>query len=206
MKMSDEINEFAAAFSKAQGMIGNAKRDRDNPFFKSKFADLASIREAIREPLSSNDLSLIQFPRTRDNGVEIETMILHKSGQFMSEVTFWPANKVDVQGLASALTYGRRQSAMAMLGVATSDDDDDGNGAVEKPAIVRNGDPIPVPGKVTDTNSDIYKQAEAAAKIGSAELRVLWTELSSKDRQMFPSNHLKTLKAIAASADSSKEG
>ena len=69
MKMSDEITEFATAFAKAQGMIENAKRDRENTFYKSKFADLASVREAIREPLSVNDLSLIQFPRTRDNGV-----------------------------------------------------------------------------------------------------------------------------------------
>jgi hypothetical protein len=204
MKMSDEINEFAAAFSKAQGMIGNAKRDRDNPFFKSKFADLASIREAIREPLSSNDLSLIQFPRTRDNGVEIETMILHKSGQFMSEVTFWPANKVDVQGLASALTYGRRQSAMAMLGVATSDDDDDGNGAVEKPTIVRNGEPIPVPGKAPAAYSELFTQADIAANLGSEALRVFWTELSAKDRQQFNSNYLKVLKSVAATADAAK--
>ena len=204
MKMSDEITEFAAAFAKAQGMIENAKRDRENPFFKSKFADLASIREAIREPLSSNDLSLIQFPRTRDNGVEIETMILHKSGQFMSEVSFWPANKVDVQGLASALTYGRRQSAMAMLGVAPSDDDDDGNGAVEKPALVRNGDPIPVPGKAPAANSELYKQADVAANSGSEALRLFWTELSAKDRQTFPSNQLKLLKATAAFADAAK--
>ena len=84
MKMSEEIAEFAAAFAKAQGMIENARRDRENSYFKNKFADLASIREAIREPMAANDLSLLQFPRTRDNGVEIETMLLHKSD------IYWP--------------------------------------------------------------------------------------------------------------------
>ena len=204
MKMSEEIAEFAAAFAKAQGMIENARRDRENSYFKNKFADLASIREAIREPMAANDLSLLQFPRTRDNGVEIETMLLHKSGQYMSETTFWPASKPDVHGLASALTYGRRQSAMAILGVAP-DDDDDGNADVDKPPLMRNGDPIPVPGKAPDANSDLYKHADAAAKQGSEALRIFWTELSAKDRQQFPSNHLKTLKAQAASADAAKE-
>lgn len=178
MKMSDEIAEFAAAFAKAQGMIENARRDRENTYFKNKFADLASIREAIREPMAVNDLSMLQFPRTRENGVEIETMLLHKSGQYMSETTFWPAGKADVHGLASALTYGRRQSAMAILGVAP-DDDDDGNAAVEKPPLMRNGDPIPVPGKAPDTNSELYKQADIAAKAGSDALRIFWTDRKS---------------------------
>jgi len=202
MKMSDEIIELATALSKAQGMIENARADRENTFYKSKFADLASIREAIREPLAVNDLSLIQFPRTRDNGVEVETMILHKSGQYMSETTFWPANKQDVHGLAGALTFGRRQGAMAILNLAP--DDDDGNTAVERPALIRNGDPIPVPGKAPAANSDLFKQAEIAANLGSEALRVFWTELSAKDRQMFPSNHLKVLKSTAATADAAK--
>lgn len=203
MKMSEEITEFAAAFAKAQGMIENARRDRENTYFKNKFADLASIREAIREPLASNDLALIQFPRTRDNGVEIETMILHKSGQYMSETTFWPAGKSDVHGLASALTYGRRQSAMAILGVAP-DDDDDGNAAVEKPALVRNGEPIPVPGKPISGENPKLSAAEAAAKEGSDSLREYWSSLSSEDRKLFPSHILKTLKSAAASADAAK--
>jgi hypothetical protein len=204
MKMSEDITEFAAAFAKAQGMIENAKRDRENTFFKNKFADLASIREAIREPMAANDLSMLQFPRTRDNGVEIETMLLHKSGQYMSETTFWPASKVDVHGLASALTYGRRQSAMAILGVAP-DDDDDGNAAVEKPSVVRNGEPIAVPGKPLVSNGDPkLAAAEAVAKEGSNALRDYWTSLSAEDRKLFPSHVLKSLKATAASADSAK--
>lgn len=206
MKMSEEIAEFAAAFAKAQGMIENARRDRENTYFKNKFADLASIREAIREPMAANDLSMLQFPRTRENGVEIETMLLHKSGQYMSETTFWPAGKADVHGLASALTYGRRQSAMAILGVAP-DDDDDGNAAVEKPILMRNGDPIAVPGKSLVGQGDPkLAAAEVAAKEGSDSLRDYWTSLSAEDRKLFPSPVLKSLKAMAASADAAKGG
>ena len=188
MKMSDEITEFATAFAKAQGMIENAKRDRENTFYKSKFADLASVREAIREPLSANDLSLIQFPRTRDNGVEIETMILHKSGQFMSEVSFWPANKTDVHGLASALTYGRRQSAMAMLGVAP--DDDDGNAAI-----------VAAPAAVKPASPELFTAGIRAASFGQKNLTEWWNALSETDRNSLNSTQRAELKKAASAVD-----
>jgi hypothetical protein len=196
MKMSDDISEFAAAFTKAQGMIETAKRDRENTFYKSKFADLASVREAIREPLSANDLSLIQFPRTRDNGVEIETMILHKSGQYMSEVSFWPANKSDVHGLASALTYGRRQAAMAMLGVAP--DDDDGNAATQAPTAPVKRTPSSDPAKV-------MLAGEAAARNGTDALRDWYKKLSTADRGALDADDLNALKAYAVQGGDKKD-
>lgn len=133
---SVEIKDLAAALVKAQAAMEGAKKDADNPAFKtsdkpkgSKYADLASVWEAVRKPLTDNDLCVVQFPRTAGNGVEIETTILHgKTGQFMCDVLWVPCGKNDAQGLGSAITYGRRYALMAVTGIAPVDDD--GNAAV----------------------------------------------------------------------------
>lgn len=129
MKMSEQINELADALAKAQGTIENAAKDSQNPHFKSSYADLASVREAIRKPLSENGLAYTQFVRTDNGKVQIETMLLHKSGQFMSETLEIPLMKQDAQSIGSATSYGRRYSLMAIIGIAASEDDDDGNAA-----------------------------------------------------------------------------
>ncbi len=126
---SPQLGEFFAAVAKAQGEIEGAKKDSTNPHFKSSYADLASARDAVQEPLSKNGLALIQWPRTVEGGVEIETWLGHASGQFMSGTLWMPCGKMDAHGVGSAITYGRRYALMAVTGVAPVDDD--GNGAVE---------------------------------------------------------------------------
>lgn len=126
---SPDLGKFFAAVAKAQGEIGGAKKDSTNPHFKSKYADLASARDAVQEPLSKNGLALIQWPRTVDGGVEIETYLGHSSGQFMSGVLWMPCAKMDAHGVGSAITYGRRYALMAVCGVAP--EDDDGNAATQ---------------------------------------------------------------------------
>ena len=91
MKMSDTIAELAAALSIAQGQIDDAAKTVRNDFYKSKYADLASVRAAIRQPFADNGLSVVQFPRTVTGGVEVETMLLHTSGEFMAETLFMPS-------------------------------------------------------------------------------------------------------------------
>lgn len=122
-------NELFAAISKAQGEIEGAKKDSTNPHFKSSYADLASVRDVTREPLAKNGLAILQWPRTTEGGVEIETILTHQSGQYMSGVLWLPCGKFDAQGIGSAITYGRRYALMAVTGVAPVDDD--GNAAVE---------------------------------------------------------------------------
>lgn len=128
MQRSEQINELAAALVKAQGAIGGAKKDSTNPHFKSAYADLASVWDAVRAPLSAAGLAVMQWPRTVENGVEIETMIAHSSGQWMSDTLWMPCVKMDAHGLGSAITYGRRYALMSVMGVAPVDDD--GNAAV----------------------------------------------------------------------------
>lgn len=129
MNQSEQLNELAAALSKAQGQIEGAKKDSANPFFKSKYADLASVWEACRKPLTENGLSIIQCPEESENGIAIETMLLHSSGQWKSSRYSMPVSKIDAQAVGSAITYGRRYALAAMVGVAP--EDDDGNAAAK---------------------------------------------------------------------------
>lgn len=128
MQRSEQINELAAAMAKAQAEIEGAVKDRENPAFRSRYADLGSVWDAIRAPLSANNIAVIQFPRRTEGGVEVETMMTHSSGQWMSEVLGMPVGKADAHGHGSAITYARRFALSSMCGVAPVDDD--ANGAV----------------------------------------------------------------------------
>lgn len=129
MNHSEQINELAASLAKAQGQIEGAKKDSANPFFKSKYADLASVWEACRMQLSSNGLSVTQCPEESENGIAIETMLLHSSGQWIKSRYTMPVSKLDAQAVGSAITYARRYALSAIVGIAP--EDDDGNSAAK---------------------------------------------------------------------------
>jgi hypothetical protein len=135
MEKSESIKELAAALAKAQGEIGKAIRDSANPFFKSKYADLGSVVDAIKEPLTNNGLSYTQVLHDAENAVCVETVILHASGEWIScgRLTV-PVSKHDAQGFGSALTYARRYGLSAAFSVATAEDD--GNAAVASWPVV----------------------------------------------------------------------
>lgn len=131
MKKSESIKELATALAKAQASMENAAKDTANPFFKSKYADLASVVGVIREALSKHGLSFVQVCHDWDKGAKVETIILHESGEWLScGIMAAPATKADAQGFGSALTYARRYGLSAAFGVAT--EDDDGNAASRK--------------------------------------------------------------------------
>ena len=134
MNKSENINELAAALAKAQSAIKGAVKDANNPFFKTKYADLASVWEACRVPLTDYGLSVAQSTRMEGEIVVIETMLLHASGQFICGELALPPVKNDPQGHGSAITYARRYALAAMVGVAP--EDDDGEGAVDRKAPV----------------------------------------------------------------------
>jgi hypothetical protein len=124
------IAELAAALTKAQAAHLAAVKDTNNPFHKSKYADLASVWEAIRQPLTDNGLSVAQFPCEAPAGhVGLLTILMHTSGQMMSERFYMPVkDPTNPQAVGSALTYARRYALAAVVGV--SPEDDDGNGAM----------------------------------------------------------------------------
>lgn len=129
MNKSESIANLAAALSKAQGQIKGATKDTENKFFTSKYADLASVWEACRSALSSNELSVIQVNDYEgDVGlVIVETILSHSSGEWiMGKLAMRPKDATP-QSIGSCITYARRYALSAMVGVAP--EDDDGNGA-----------------------------------------------------------------------------
>lgn len=130
ISMSPEIGALAQALAKAQGELTAATKDRENPFFKSSYATLASVFEAIREPFSKNGLAYSQPTRIDEHGnVVVVTILMHSSGQWIAgEVSAKPA-KNDPQGVGSLISYLKRYEIQAMAGIASADDDDDGNAA-----------------------------------------------------------------------------
>ena len=130
MQRSESINELAKALASAQAEIGTASKDRENPHFRSRYATLASVQDACRAALSRHGLSVVQLPGGEGQRVEMTTVLMHSSGQWISCSGTFIATKGDPQGIGSAITYARRYQLAAIAGVAP-DDDDDGNAASE---------------------------------------------------------------------------
>lgn len=126
MDRSETIKELAAALAKAKTSFKPVKKTASNPYFKSKYAPLENIIDATDKALSDNGLSISQFPVDDGEKVGVETMLMHSSGEFISHTLMLEPTKADPQGAGSAITYARRYSLGAVLGVA-SEDDDDGN-------------------------------------------------------------------------------
>jgi len=124
MERSENINEFATAFAQAQGAMTVAAKDSTNPHFKSKYADLASVVDAVRPHLSSNGLSFTQSVSTEPGIVTVETTIFHKSGQWISNRLSVACRDLSPQPVGSAITYARRYTLMSICGIAPAEDDD----------------------------------------------------------------------------------
>jgi hypothetical protein len=155
---SEQLNELGAALAKAQAIMATAKKDSQNPFFRSSYADLASVWEACREPLTQNGLSVAQFPGFEPGNPPtalVTTILLHTSGQWMAETAGAPlpdqtrkdgsVEKANAQGVGSAITYLRRYALAAVASVSPADDD--GNVASGKKPE-RGGAASPVRGTV----------------------------------------------------------
>jgi hypothetical protein len=146
---------------------------------------LNALRETIREPLAVNDLSVLQLPRVDGNYVEVETMLMHKSGEYIAEVLRMPFGQNSAQAIGSALTYCRRYSLGSILNLAA--DDDDGNAATVAP--VRKVDA-----------GNIKEEAKIIAADGADALTVWWNNLTEESRKSFTKDELNDLKKIAAKA------
>jgi len=203
MQMSAEIDKLAAAMSYAQPKIEGAVKDKVNPHFRTKYADLGAVVDAIKPALAQHGLSFVQVCHDAESAAKVETIILHSSGQWMSAgAVSVPVSKQDAQGFGSALTYARRYSLSAAFGVAP--EDDDGNAAanakpspgvgVHKPTDGA-GDSLTAAqrekidrtfGTVVDcfeagVPEEAYKAIETAA-FDADEKTFLWSLLDSKQR------------------------
>lgn len=125
---SPTTEKLDAALAKAQGQIKAALKDANNPFFKSKYADLSSVWAACQAPLTENGISVSQWPCHSDDGrLHIITRLAH-AGEWMRAEFSVPVKDQTAQGFGSATTYARRYALAAAVGVV-ADEDDDGNAA-----------------------------------------------------------------------------
>lgn len=145
MITSESIAALAAALAQAQAVMSGAKKDSANPFFKSKYADLASCWEAARAALPGQGLCVIQTTRASEKEeVVVVTRLAHSSGEWVEGELPLPVSKADAQGFGSALTYARRYALCAIVGIAP--EDDDGNlASAARPAKTL---PNPIPANV----------------------------------------------------------
>jgi len=202
MKMSESITAIAPALVKAQALIEGAVKDSSNPAFRSKYADLSAVLAVIRQPMADNDLCVIQSPVRADGGVEVETLILHKTGEWISQSCFIPINKWDAHGTGSGITYGRRYGLMSIFCIGT--EDDDGNTAVDRGSA-------PPAKKVVQTTppaqyqaASMERKARAAAVKGMNEFRDFYKALSPSDRELVQGDFLDEMKELATQADAAK--
>lgn len=200
MNKSDMICDLAAALTAAHAEINGVVKSASNPFFKSKYATLEAVVDAVKQPLLKNGIVVVQGVQDAEGGVAVETMLLHKTGQWLSSTLRLPASKEDAQGYGSAITYGRRYGLMAICGVPA--EDDDGNAATASAPVKG---PTSVAGQVWETmneeeqkflqgiadrvRSDLETNGGISAmklleeqKLDADEKVALWSRFNSKER------------------------
>ena len=118
------MKEISKAFLKAQKEMANPKKTSANPFFKSKYADLNSVLEAVSEPLHNNNISILQPTVSIDGKNYVKTILLHESGETLESFTeILYKNQNDAQAQGSGITYARRYGLQSLCGVGAEDDD-----------------------------------------------------------------------------------
>jgi hypothetical protein len=124
MQKSEKINELCKALTLFHVKVDSISKDAKNPFFKSSYATLHNIQEAIREPLAEAGLTVCQFP-DEQNG--LTTIVMHTSGQWIESTYYMNPVKNDPQSLGSSITYQRRYALCSALNLSIGDEDDDAN-------------------------------------------------------------------------------
>ena len=157
---SPEIGKLALALSKAQGQMEAAAKNSANPFFKSRYADLAEVWDVIRKPLSENGLAIIQTTTGDGTNAVVVTRLVHESGQWIKGTLTLRPTKPDAQGMGSAITYARRYAIAAMVGVVQ--EDDDANEASKK-------QPQKTEVKVAITKTPAERVADGLSKLGFSD-------------------------------------
>lgn len=189
--MESQVSRIAPAFIKAKRAFGPALKDKTNPAFKSRYADLGACLEAVDDALLANGIAVYQETFEDPTGVTVETVFLHESGETIrSGRLHVPASKQDPQGYGSALTYCRRYSLMAACGIAP--EDDDGNAAArpaQRPAPSVAKPVVDVDAVITamreaddlDALKEIFAAAYTkAAETQKAELKTVYDSRKAK--------------------------
>lgn len=205
LRMSPSIGKLADALAKAQGEMEGASKDSTNPHFKSKYADLAAVREACK-PLSKHGIAHLQPTKADGAKVTVTTMLIHSSGEWIAEDLTLTAGQATPQAVGSAITYGRRYGLAAMVGIAPEDDDGEaaegrGNGqqarVFQPPALPRNVPAPPTPPGFGEWWADI----QAVADEGKAALESAWKKSSPEHRRYITEHHKDQWEKVKAKAE-----
>lgn len=187
---SESIAKLTSALVQVQAKLKGAKKDSDNPFFKSKYADLESVWEACRQLLADNGLAVIQMPSNdpvTPDVIGVETLMTHTSGEWVSSVLSVKPSKTDAQAAGSVITYLRRYMLQSFVGITP--EDDDGEASMERKA------PQPVPAKAPAPAKAAPKAAPTTADKPKIE--------PGSPAAMFMDYRLSAIKAVGKSDDTS---
>lgn len=160
LETSPDIAALLEALSAFQGAVTAPKKTSTNPHFKSKYADLAEVIETIKAPLAANGLSVFQAPvgAVEGGAIRIVTQVSHKSGQWIRTTFSMPVGQTNAQAVGTALSYARRYSLSAALGIAA--EDDDGNEAIKAATVPEKRQEAPA-ARPLEARSESTKQPSA---------------------------------------------
>jgi hypothetical protein len=187
--MKDTLN---AALVAALSELTNLAKDKVNPHFKSRFTSLDAILDATRPVLAKHSLALSQEPVFEDGMAGVVTRIIHTSGESRESKLILPLRDQSAQGVGSAISYARRYSAAAVLGIA-SDEDDDGQQAstptkavtkpvIAKPEFSKKTAPAPAPAPTLPQNAlDMLFSMMDTNKLTEEEVRSFCLSKGMKD-------------------------
>jgi hypothetical protein len=177
--MSSSIAALAAALAKAQGAMTHASKDATNPHFKTRYADLAAVWAAIREPLAANGLAVVQTVTQSEGTVGVRSILAHASGEWVASDLQMPVAQKTPQGYGSALTYARRYSLAALVGIAQDDDDGEAGTRPVQPAqnpqrrqVPREAQPQAA--ETQRTSSEVATPAPSAAGEDPVEAAIIY--------------------------------
>ena len=166
-----EFKSIAAALAKAQSTMGKAIKDRENPHFRAKYADLAAVMDACLPALNANGIAVIQPTINIGEGRFVQTILIHEGGERLECSVPLLLGKQDMQGYGSAVTYARRFGLMCMTGIAP--EDDDGNEAAKSP-VTEVAKPRGAHFNATDRAAAIIGAIEKSADVDA--LKAIWAE------------------------------
>ena len=196
------MKQIAEALVKAQKGFSPALKTHTNSHFRNRYADLATCVEAVIDALNNNGIALMQMTHECQDGVTVETVFIHASGELLSAGKLHvPAVKHDAQGYGSALTYARRYSLMAACGIAP--EDDDGNAAVKTPprgGVISAPQPQEVvkgTAEVVDFAMQIFTTFVPEAK-SEKELNTFWKENIATVNQIKSADETKYVELLGA--------
>lgn len=182
---SEEIKDLVAALSKAQGMMKPAIFNRVNPHFKNRYADFTSCMDSCRDPLSNNGLSVMQYCETINDKLMLVTMLAHISGQWIKSYFPLSPKSMESQAVGSAMTYAKRYSLSALLGIVSDDEDDDGEASHGRTAQIQaNKNPKPISSKIIPSQISVLKGLESKFDEECKNKLYSWLDSSFKVKKL----------------------